>query len=440
LLSFKHNIESKFFSAQSLELIKKITGNGIIQLASKTAIIVISVLVSNQLGAGFWGEISFMISTVSIVSTIILFGLDRFLVKDLATKIFSSNKEINYNPFYNALKTTFIFGLILFFLVYFFIADFLLDNKGYIVFKSGLGLAAFLFIIDPLIKLLSSLLNANNRVNWSQLIKNNGVNIFTCLFLIGLFILPSKFFNFQNVISSFLFSYIFVFVLGTFLIKKHLKINELIKAKIDYKIFRYSTPFFLISLSPVLRNNLDRVLLGFLESPEQLAIYDVSIKLSNITGFFLFISLSALAPKIAQLKSSSQKNNTQKLYILLRKTSLLMLIPSLIVFLAFVFFGQTVLEMWGTNFVKGHNILILVSIAQLFAVFSGPVSVLLQMTGHEKQVSKAVLISSITQATVLMLTPFFGIMIAALAYFLAIVIENIMNLRYAHKNLSYKLI
>jgi hypothetical protein len=39
-----------------------------------------------------------------------------------------------------------------------------------------------------------------------------------------------------------------------------------------------------------------------------------------------------------------------------------------------------------------------------------------------------------------MLTPFFGIMIAALAYFLAIVIENIMNLRYAHKNLSYKLI
>jgi hypothetical protein len=62
------------------------------------------------------------------------------------------------------------------------------------------------------------------------------------------------------------------------------------------------------------------------------------------------------------------------------------------------------------------------------------------MTGHEKQVSKAVLISSITQATVLMLTPFFGIMIAALAYFLAIVIENIMNLRYAHKNLSYKLI
>lgn len=440
MLSFKHYIEHKFFSAQSLGLIKKIIGNGIIQLASKTAIIVISVLVSNQLGAGFWGEISFMISSVSIVSTIILVGFDRFLVKDLATKIFSSNKEINYNPFYNAIKITFIFGCFLFFLVYFFIADFLLDNKGYIVFKSGLGLTALLFIIDPLIKLLSSLLNANDRVNWSQLIKNNGVNIFTCLFLIGLLILPSKFFNFQNVISSFLLSYISVFVLGIFLIKKHVKINELIKAKIDHKIFRHSTPFFLISLSPVLRNNLDRVLLGFLEAPEQLAIYDVSIKLSNITGFFLFISLSALAPKIAQLKSSSQKNNTKKLYLLLRKTSLLMLIPSLIVFLAFVFFGQTVLEMWGTSFIKGHNILILVSLAQLFAVFSGPVSVLLQMTGHEKQVSKAVLISSITQATILMLTPFFGIMIAALAYFLAIVIENIMNLRYAQKNLSYKLI
>lgn len=422
------------------ELLKKIFGNGLIQVTGKIAVILSTVVISTNLGPSVLGEISFMLSTISIVSTAMLFGLDRFLVKNISVEYFSKKKRKNYSNAYKALKTVTIIGASVFLLFIAFLGNYLYEIKGYSIFKIGFGVVAILFIIDPLIKITSSILNAHNYVNVSQIIKNNGVNILACFFLLLLYILFKDYFDDKTVVLSYLMSFFLVFIIGILVSAKFVRFNKIINTKLDFKIFKLSAPFFLISLSPVLKNNLDRVFVGLVQDTNTLAVYDVSMKLANITGFLLFISMSALSPKISQLTTQKTKESTILLFKLLRKMSYIMLIPALLIFIVFVLFGKNILEVWGTTYREGYKILIMVSVAQLFAVFSGPVGVLLQMSGHERKASKSVFVSSLVQILIIFLIPVFGLLAAAFAYFMAIVIENVMNLYFAKKHLDYKLL
>jgi len=207
-------LSEKKLGNHASELLKKIFGNGLIQVTGKIAVILSTIVISTNLGPNVLGEISFMLSTISIVSTTLLFGLDRFLVKNISVEYFSKKKIKNYSNAYKASKTVAVIGAFVFLLFIAFLGNYLYEIKGYSIFKIGFGVVAILFIIDPLIKIISSFLNAHNYVNVSQVIKNNGVNILACFFLLLLFVFFKDYLDNKTVVLSYLTSFFLVFIIG----------------------------------------------------------------------------------------------------------------------------------------------------------------------------------------------------------------------------------
>ena len=96
------------------------------------------------------------------------------------------------------------------------------------------------------------------------------------------------------------------------------------------------------------------------------------------------------------------------------------------------------MSIFGDGFEEGKNILRILVIAQFIIVLTGSVSLLLSMTGHEKDLKNCALLSGICSIILsLILIPFYGVIGAALATTAAISIQNFMGVYWVKERLGF---
>ncbi len=99
--------------------------------------------------------------------------------------------------------------------------------------------------------------------------------------------------------------------------------------------------------------------------------------------------------------------------------------PSLAVALILVAFGPTILRLFGPGFEQGSTVLAILTLGQLVNAFTGPVAMLLNMTGHQNVTARVLGINAILGAGLgLALTQIWGIIGTAVAFSAAIVLWN----------------
>jgi O-antigen/teichoic acid export membrane protein len=156
---------------------------------------------------------------------------------------------------------------------------------------------------------------------------------------------------------------------------------------------------------------------------EDVAQYAVAIRASALINFFLIAVNFIAAPRIAQLHNENKKNELQTLITTTVKALYLFVTPILI---TIIFFSNELMSIFGEEFKKSGNLLLILSIGQLINVATGPVGYLLTMTGNERPMRNMYLISGlICILLIFLLTPIFGIEGAAWATASSIAIQNI---------------
>lgn len=189
-------------------------------------------------------------------------------------------------------------------------------------------------------------------------------------------------------------------------------------------IITYSFPLFLTGFCWIVIRSTDVLMIGhFLESSD-IGVYAAAAVIATLLTTFLLRSLeSILAPLIATQHGSDSNDNIQYLYITTTRWMFFITLP-VVIFI--VLAADTIMLIYGKEFTaRGSVVLLILMIGQMVDCVTGGVGNILTMTGHQKKELATNVIAVILNIILnLCLIPFFGIIGAATATSLSLIIIN----------------
>ncbi len=165
------------------------------------------------------------------------------------------------------------------------------------------------------------------------------------------------------------------------------------------------------------------IMVGFFLPPDDVAIFSIAFRVAMLISFMIFAVDSIFRPKAALMFAEGDHEGLQKLTT---QSTQLMFWPGLACVIFFILFGRQILGFFGDEFVTGYDVFALLSACQLIIVFFGPVSSLLNVTGHQDY---SMMVFSVALIGILLmdviLVPIFGMLGAALGVILITAMWNV---------------
>lgn len=162
----------------------------------------------------------------------------------------------------------------------------------------------------------------------------------------------------------------------------------------------YRTRAWLASLLPlafiagmqVINSQADIFMLGLMASKEEVGIYRIVVQGATLVGFPLIAVNAVIAPQITRLYQAGDKEKLQQMVTI---SARVILVASMPLALVFICWGRLIIEaMFGNEFAAGALALAILSTAQLLGAFVGSVALLLNMTGHENDTARGVMLAA----------------------------------------------
>lgn len=161
------------------------------------------------------------------------------------------------------------------------------------------------------------------------------------------------------------------------------------------KLFRYSgprrliarpmlataIPLLLATSAFIILTNADGVMLGWLRSSRAVGLYSVAAKVASLESFLLFVSNSAISPKLASLYAEGK---LREMETMVRRVMGGLFLIAVVGLAIFVVFGHFLLSIWGHEFAEAYWILVILGIGQFFNMSTGCSGMLLAMCDQEK--------------------------------------------------------
>jgi len=206
------------------------------------------------------------------------------------------------------------------------------------------------------------------------------------------------------------------FACGLFFFLKF-KPAELQTAEREYKSaiwLKSSIPFGLTAALQLINGRTDILMLGFFSSDAEIGVYRVAAQLGATVIFAMQAINMVQGPHIAHLFA---QGDLKKLQRMITRTSQVVLMCAVPVVLVILFFGDVLIKLiYGEAYQGAYVPLVILCAGQLVNATMGNVGSLLNMTGHERDTMKSVLLAAIVNVTLnLALIPVFGIVGAAIA-------------------------
>ncbi len=187
---------------------------------------------------------------------------------------------------------------------------------------------------------------------------------------------------------------------------------------------RSMIPLVFFATVQVIYKRTDTVMLGALMDCSAAGIYGVASQCSTLILFFLTTVNIVLAPKVASLYARGDMKQLQKIVTLSARIILLLtLVPAI----GMIIFREQVIEIISTSsFLLAKPALVILVVSQLINVATGPVSLLLTMTGREKALAFTVGLSALLNVVLnFWFIRKWGVEGAAIATGTSIIIRNI---------------
>lgn len=149
------------------------------------------------------------------------------------------------------------------------------------------------------------------------------------------------------------------------------------------EIFSFAWPLLITNVAILLLGNgVDLWVMGPYVAPAVIASYGAASRLLVFVATPFLIVQGVTPPIVAELHAQGRKADMERA---LRAVATLAGIPSFLVLLVFVLFGQTVMGfVFGAQYRDGTTILVILSAARLIGIWTGSCSVALMMTGHQR--------------------------------------------------------
>jgi len=186
--------------------------------------------------------------------------------------------------------------------------------------------------------------------------------------------------------------------------------------KIAYPMMWIALLNYIVAWSPTL-------ILGILEDPASVGLFNVSNRTARLMSFVLIVVNSVAAPRYAALYQKSRIKDIENIAI---KTSFFMSIMVFPILLVIMIFPRAILSIFGGEFVGAEMILRIIGIGQFVNVVTGSVGFLLLMTGHEKVMRNIAFLTAVLSVTLnVLLINGFGVTGAAVSTAVCLAAQNV---------------
>ncbi len=127
--------------------------------------------------------------------------------------------------------------------------------------------------------------------------------------------------------------------------------------------------------------NVDVVLVGLMVAAESAGVYFNAFRTAGLMTLFMFAITLVIAPMVSRHYHAKEMRRAQAVTSFCAWAGFIF---SVGIFIAFMFYGDLILSLFGASYAQGHIILIILSAGLLADAATGPTRIVMMMTGHER--------------------------------------------------------
>jgi O-antigen/teichoic acid export membrane protein len=393
---------------------------------------VFSVFITQTYGANIYGIVALCFSFFLFIGVFGRLGIDTNIVKVFSKPNYRSDAGL----FYKSVLKSFLVSLFICYIVYVFgeiiVVGLLVEPKPEIL--PYLPWVLFSVPLWSVVLISASFFRARGQNNIFAFFNNPGRFLFSLLFLLVLYFLIDK--NPLVIVQSHFFAILFMASVCMYLVYKDFKGVDLRHESPYWGFLKDAFPMMLASSAIIVLSSTDTFLMGVFETNENVGIYNIALKISTLSIFFLQAISSILAPKIAKAYAEDDTEGFNKIVKFSTKINFYLSV-SLIAII--IIFRKFLLNLFGEQFVEGEMILFILCIGQVINAFTGPVGVIMQMIGQQKVFRNIVVIALILNIILTFnLIPIYGGIGAAISTSISLFVWNISSTVYLRMRLGIK--
>jgi O-antigen/teichoic acid export membrane protein len=407
----------------------------IVNVVNKVLILITGILLVRILGKVQFGVYSYVLSLVFVLIIPSEYGISNLLIRETAKGITKDKPESVSGIWQWSLRITLFISIIL--LLISIIASILFsDHFNKLQLQSFYwGLA--LIPLHSLVHIISAALRGMGYTILGQvpdLIVIPGA--FVLVILVIYFKIPYPFSSVSTIALRSIITFItLLFCIILFIKKAPPKIKKATPQRDNMFWLKSVLPLGLSSGLNMVRTRITIVFLGFYVTAGDISTFQVAISSAAIAGLVLQAINAIIAPQFASLYAKGEMKNLQKL---VRYSSRLVLVFNFIATIIFIIWGKALLMFaFGADLVEAYPTTLYLLAGELINSLLGSVVFLLNMTGHEKDVMRIILMSSIINIILtIVLTSFFGINGAAISTTVSLILAQYLMYKLVHKKLG----
>lgn len=191
---------------------------------------------------------------------------------------------------------------------------------------------------------------------------------------------------------------------------------------------RSALPFGLSATLVLVNGRTDVMALGLFREDTEVGIYRVAVQMALPVIFALQAVNAIQAPHIAHMYATGDRKRLQRMVT--RSSQAVLAVASCAAFVVIAFGEPLIRLLFGPQFVAAHGPLVILAVGQLVNAGMGSVASLLNMTGHERETTKIIVMAALLNLTLnLVLTPIWGMLGAATATAATLIVWNVVMWR-----------
>jgi len=410
-------------------LIRGASGSFFLQIANTALALFLAIVLARVLGVENFGIYAFCLSLVQILTVPAMLGGQNLLVREVAA--YRAKGEYH-----------FLRGLLLRFRQASFLASLVLAlagaAAGYFAYRESAMFVPFLvaMAIVPLhtaMQLQGAALRGLRRVLLGQaaLMLRPGLII---LLVGGAFWFTGKNLGAEAALTAQLTASA-VLVMITFFLLRYALPRAAKTAKPDYETSRWvksMLPFVFASGMQILNKETSVVLLGIMQTPEDVGLFRVAQRGALLIPFGLQAVNMAMAPTVSELFAKGEIKRLQKM---ISKSILAVLAFAMPVALGLILGGKWLIPfVFGKDYAAAYIPLVILCLGQVVNAGMGSVGIILNMAGLERYTARGVAIAAVASVVLnFILVPLLGPAGAAIATSTSLIIWNVLLLVWLYR-------
>ncbi|MEO0835528.1 MAG: flippase [Cyanobacteria bacterium J06642_3] len=416
-------------------LIQGAIGSFALKIIGSGLAFLLSIFLAQALGSNGLGTYAYAITWANLLSIPATLGIDQLIVREIAVYRAKSQWSLMRGLLRWSTQVVLISSLTLTLVALIVVWSIQKSNQE-------LVWAVFLAItIVPLASLRNLRLGATrglDKVVLGQIPDSLlAPAIMIILLAVGYGLLPN--FGVYWVLFSKITAVIITFVIGSIWLWRSLP-QACHKVKPQYLGRQWllaALPFMFLGTIELINSRIDIIMLGAIEGVTAVGVYTVIFGVTQLTAFVHHAALSVLGPSVATLYT---QGNLTKLEKLIQKSIVSVFLVSMVIGGIIIVCSKYILLVFGSEFVVGAMAMNILIAGQMFNALTGPVGLVLNMTGHQRQTAIATGISACLNIVLnALLIPMWGINGAAIATTASLIVINIIKVMMMRKTLNISL-